>query len=185
MAQKYAIGAIGGLTVGQLAPSLSTSSLVWNGSPVPAPPTPLPASVPQTFSINDVALLQYFGGTENGDCVIDNTSTNSLMVAGGTTSANGNATFVGGTGSNELLGGAGKSQLIGRGTIDYLFANYTVSYTGVALEATATSLRPPRPTAITSMAGRQRKYSVLCRGPRRSSTPTGPRPSCPRARDSA
>ena len=67
--------------------------------------------------------------------MINNTSTNSLMVGGGASPANGNATLVGGLGSNELLGGAGKSQLIGRGTVDYLLANYTVDYTGVALGA--------------------------------------------------
>ena len=125
--QKYAIG---NLSASTLAPDLVTSTLVWNAGTNPFVPlrpgtTALPLTVPQKFSINNVALLQYFGGMGN-DCVINNTSTNSLMVGGG-----GKATLVGGKGSNELLGGAGTSQLIGRGTVDYLLANYTVDYTGV------------------------------------------------------
>ncbi len=145
--QQYAIGNFPvGWQVGGLAPNLSTSSLVWQpGAPNPTLPNPpntsaaltaLPGSVPQTFSVNNVALLQYFGGVgpapgaTTEDCAINNTSVNSLMVAGG-----GYTTLVGGLGSNELLGGPGVSQLIGRGTVDYLLANYTVNYTGVALGA--------------------------------------------------
>jgi Ca2+-binding RTX toxin-like protein len=127
LSQKYAIGNFpANWQIGTLAGNVATASLAWTpGAPVPAPTPALPVSVAQKFSINNLALLQYFGGTGN-DCVINNTSTNALMVGGG-----GNATLVGGTGSNELLSGAGTSQLIGRGTIDYLLANYTVDYTGV------------------------------------------------------
>ncbi|MGO9108326.1 MAG: hypothetical protein ACLP9L_03755, partial [Thermoguttaceae bacterium] len=147
-----------------LAPPVATASLAWNSTitPIPStspppnryvPPTPLPASVQQKFSVNDLALLQYFGGI-GGGCVINNTgasnpanATEALM-----TGYNGPlppsdvalTTLVGGRGSeNMLLGGEGLSQLIGRGTTDYLFANFTISYAGVALGASGTLTGPP------------------------------------------
>ena len=117
---------------------------VSNSGPTPSLPSQfsppsfplLPATVPQTFSVNNVSLLQYFGGTENGDCVINNTSVNSLMVAGGTSPTTGKATLIGGYGWNELLGGDGNTVLIGRGSTaaaatDYLLANCTVNYANV------------------------------------------------------
>ena len=126
------------------------ANLTWtHNAPVPTSgalnpplPCPLPNSVPQTFSINDVALVQYFGGTfagtpptpptlpppptpqtpgTLGDCVINNTSVNSLMVANGAYGA-----LIGGLGCNGLLGGPGPSELFGRGTRDFVVANYAV-----------------------------------------------------------
>jgi hypothetical protein len=144
MTQQYAIGPIGGIAVGALAPDLNTSSLTWNAgapnpfSPLPAGATPIPATVPQTFSVNDIALLQYFGGTGASNCTINNTSVNSLMVAAGN-----HGTLIGGFGSNELLGGPGVSQLIGRGTVDFLLANYTVSYTGVSVGSNGNLVATP------------------------------------------
>jgi hypothetical protein len=133
--QQYAIGAIGNQAVGTLAQDLALSSLTWPGVPHNAPtPTsgaplapplfyPLPQSVPQSFAVNNVALLQYLGGTGTNNCAVNNTSTNSLMVAAG---SKGN--LIGGLGSNELLGGPGQSQLFGRGALDYVLANYTVNF---------------------------------------------------------
>ena len=132
--QNYAIGDFpAGSTVSTLAPALATASLTWNAAP-PAPLTPLPISVQQKFIVNDLALLQYFGGT-GGGCIINNTgainasnATNALMVASLVkTNNNDVTTLVGGQGSsNELLGGSGTAQLIGRGTNDYDLDNYTV-----------------------------------------------------------
>ena len=147
--QQYAVGYVLGThanpSVGVLAPDVALASLTWTaGAPNPttlALPYGLPAKVPQTFSINNVALMQYFGGTGMNNCAINNTNSNSLMVAAGK-----KGTLIGGFGSNELLGGPGPSQLFGRGVLDGLLANYTVNYpSGLAVGANGTlqAITPP------------------------------------------
>ena len=90
LAQDYAIGDIlpagynpASSQIFDVAGNVSTTTLAWNvANPQPIPaspgnpsgvPTALPSSVPQKFSVNDLALLQYFGGT-GGGVVINNTA---------------------------------------------------------------------------------------------------------------